>query len=301
MNRTTRQPITLFTEVETAELVKLLDRADVQALWGTGRFGLAVAVIDLSAERARAIRALEAQGVEVTAWLLLGPADGYWLNADNADLAAARFRELDDFANEHGLRLARIGLDIEPPRADMDALLTDGLPALVRLIRQRRDRASIKAAEASYANLCGVIRRSGRRVESYCLPPIVDEARVGSTLLRRVLGTVDPPVDDRVLMAYSARSLTGAPRAEFTGCTCSHSKDARGRGCCRNSRRGSRVRRHPGEPKHWLATLPASRCGCCLAPRDFLTDCVRSSGAHDASNPERGSSSRKGSSSPTAR
>lgn len=200
---TTGTPITLFTELDTAPLIELLDGSDVHALWDTGRFSLAVAMLDLSAERASAIHAVEARGVEVTAWLLLDAADGYWLNADNADLAAARFRELDDFANEHGLRLPRIGLDIEPPRADMDLLLRDGLPALVRLIRRRRDRAEIDAAEASYANLCRVIRRSGRRVESYCLPPIIDEVRVGSTLLRRILGIVDPPVDDRVLMAYS--------------------------------------------------------------------------------------------------
>ncbi|MDP4014513.1 MAG: hypothetical protein U0990_07970 [Candidatus Nanopelagicales bacterium] len=203
MERSSRVPITLFTELEAPELVELLARGEVDAALRTGRFGISMAMLDLSAERAQAIRALEARGIEVTAWLLLDPADGYWLNADNAEKALGRFRELDAFAHENDLRLARVGLDIEPPRKDLDELIHDGLPALVRLIRRRRSRATIDAAESAYAQLCEAIRRTGRSVETYCIPLILDEVRAGSTLLRRVLGIVDAPADDRVPMAYS--------------------------------------------------------------------------------------------------
>lgn len=210
---TARPIITLFTELETAPLLELLNRADVQALFATGDFGLAVAMLDLDTQRADAIRNAEALGVEVAAWLLLDRADGYWLNADNCEQAADRFAQLVRFADDHDLHLPRIGLDIEPPRADLDALMRDGLPELVRLIRQRRNRAAIAGAEAAYTRLCASIRATGRSVESYCLPMLADETRAGTALLRRILGIVDPAVDVRVPMAYSTylgRALTAS-------------------------------------------------------------------------------------------
>lgn len=211
MDRSRRVQITLFTELKAPALVELLRLDPVRDLWRSGRFRVAMAMLDLTPERAHAIHELEAQGVPVTAWLLLSEADGYWLNADNADKALGRFGEIAVYADRHGLRLSGIGLDIEPPRNDLDELVHEGLPALVRLIRRRRTRDTISAAESALTELCDAIRSTGRRVESYCLPPIVDEARVGSALLRRVLGILDPPADDRVPMAYS--TYLGTPLA----------------------------------------------------------------------------------------
>lgn len=203
--------LTLFTELSAADIVEAIARDGVCAQLQAGSIAVSMAMLDLSDARAQVIADLEARGIDVTAWLLLDESDGYWLNADNADQATARYRELAAFAADHGLRLPRVGLDIEPPKTDLDALMTDGLPALVRMIRSRRSKEHIRSAEVAYAALSAAIADSGRAVESYCVPAIADEVQAGTTLLRRILGIVDVPGSAQVPMAYS--TYFGAPLA----------------------------------------------------------------------------------------
>jgi len=214
--------LTLFTELPTPRLVGLFDTPQVVEQLARGGCAVSMGLIDLTAERAEIVRRLEESGVPVTAWLLLDEADGYWLNADNADKARARYLETIEWAERERLRLHRIGLDIEFPRADGELLFKEKIKGPWKLFRRRRPVERVRQAEAAYAELVREIRAGGRSVESYHLPHILDERLAGSTLLRRTFGLVDVAVDVEVFMTYSsylgtAGALVYHPGAQAIG------------------------------------------------------------------------------------
>jgi hypothetical protein len=196
--------LTFFVELASARLVELFGREEVVPFLRDGGHRLAMGILDLTPERAAVVRTLEAAGVPVTAWLLLDVRDGYWLNADNAPSARRRYQETMDWGEREGLRLHRVGLDIEFPRADAELLMRRPRGGLWILLRRRRARERVQEAERQYAALVAEIRAAGRTVESYHLPQLLDERRAGSMLLRRTLGLVDVAVDAEVFMLYSS-------------------------------------------------------------------------------------------------
>ena len=199
-----RPRLTFFVELGSEPLQALFAIPGVMDFLARNNCGISMGLLDLTVARAAIVRELESRGVPVTAWLLLDVADGYWLNADNPDRGRARYRETMAWAKREGLRLHRIGLDIEFPRSDGDMLMRDGTRALLTLLRRRRTAAQVRAAEASYAELVEEIRAAGRSVESYHFPQLLDERHCNSTLLRRTLGLVDVAVDVDVFMLYSS-------------------------------------------------------------------------------------------------
>jgi hypothetical protein len=172
-------------------------------------------MLDLTPERAEVVRRLENADVPVTAWLLLDVADGYWFNADNVDRAVARYRETIEWAEREGLRLHRIGLDIEFPRDVMEDFNRDRRKTLWRGFRQRRSAQQVYASERAYAALVEEIHRGIRDVESYHFPQLLDERRSGRSLLRRTLGLVDVPADVEVFMLYASYLGRAAAHAYF--------------------------------------------------------------------------------------
>jgi hypothetical protein len=210
-----RPRLTFFVELETPALRRLFADGDVLRFLRDTGAAVALALLDLDAGRAAVARTLERAGVPVTVWLLLDGRDGYWLNADNAGRARARWDGVRAWAEAEGLRLARIGLDIEPCRADVDALMDRPRAAALALLRRRRSPAALAAAERAYAELVAAIRATGRTVETYNLPFVVDERRAGTTLLRRMLGLVDVAADAEVHMLYSSYLGAAFARAYF--------------------------------------------------------------------------------------
>jgi hypothetical protein len=212
--------LTFFVELDAGALDALLSRPEVLPFLEAQGCAVSMGLLDLSPERAEWVRRLEARGIPVTAWLLLAVADGYWLNADNADAAVARWRATRAWAEREGLRLARVGLDVEFPRSESKAVLADRRAALTAMFRRRRTRERVERAERDYAALVDEIRATGRRVESYHFPHLLDERAAGSTLLRRSLGLVDVPVDDDVFMLYATYLGRAGARAYFPDAPC---------------------------------------------------------------------------------
>jgi hypothetical protein len=194
--------LTFFVELDSDALTALFARPEVVPFLARGGHAVSLGMLDLTPARAAVVRQLEAAGIPVCAWLLLDPAHGYWLTADNAPEAALRYREVHAFAEEHGLGFARIGLDIEAPRAHLDQVLRDPMNAMLDRLRLRRSRAAIAAAEAHYRALVAEIHGHGRLVESYQFPLVLDERAAQSTLMRRVVGLVEVECDAEVLMVY---------------------------------------------------------------------------------------------------
>jgi len=162
--------LTFFVELASPALIDLFATPGLVEQLARSGWAISMGLLDLSAERAAVVRRLEGAGVPVTAWLLLDVADGYWLNADNPERGRARYRETVDWARREGLRLHRIGLDIEFPRGDADLLMRDPRRGLLTLFRRRRSVAQVCAAERAYRELVGEIRAGGRSVETYHFP-----------------------------------------------------------------------------------------------------------------------------------
>lgn len=211
---------TFFVELTQEPLVELFERPEVVEFLSRGGCAVAMGLLDLSADRSAIVRRLEAAGIPVTAWLLLDDAEGYWLNADNAEHARRRYLQAMEWAASEGLRLHRVGLDIEFPRDDGDLLMRSPLRGLLTLLRRRRETARVHAAERAYAELVAEIRAGGRAVETYHFPHLLDERAARSTLLRRTLGLVDVRADAEVLMLYSSYLGRAVARAYFADAQC---------------------------------------------------------------------------------
>lgn len=210
-----RPHLTFFVELTSEPLAALFARPEVLEFLSRGGHAVSMGLLDLTPARAAVVRELEAAGIPVTAWLLLEVADGYWLNADNPDRARARYHETMAWAAREGLRLQRIGLDIEFPRADAELLMRDPRRGLLALLRRRRPAAQVTRAERAYVALVDEIHAGGRSVESYHLPHLLDERLARSTLLRRTLGLVDVPADAEVFMLYASYLGRTGARAYF--------------------------------------------------------------------------------------
>ena len=196
--------LTFFVELDSKALTDLFANPAVADFLIAGKHAVSMGLLDLTPERAAVVRHLEANGVAVTAWLLLDIEDGYWLNADNSDKARARYLETAEWAAREGLHLHRIGLDIEFPRADADLLMRNPRTGFRTLLRRRRSVVQVRAAERVYAELVDEIRCSGRTVETYHFPHLLDERLARTSLLRRTLGLVDLPADAEVFMLYAS-------------------------------------------------------------------------------------------------
>ncbi len=169
------------------------------------RAGVALAVSDLSADRARIVRQLNQAGIPVTAWLTLPAEQGYYLNSSNAPQATARFADFEKWSTAEGLRWAAIGLDIEPSIQEFASLKQGGKWHLVStLIMRSFGRQRIRRANNMYSTLIREMQTHGYRVQTYQFPFIADERRVQSTLLERIGGIVDVKGDEEVLMLYTS-------------------------------------------------------------------------------------------------
>jgi hypothetical protein len=215
-----RPTLTFFVELAAEPLSALLSRPEVLPFLAENGCAVSMGLLDLSPERADWVRRLESSGVAVTAWLLLEVSDGYWLNADNAEVAAARWRETLAWAERERLQLARVGLDVEFPRTESKGILDDRRAALIGMFRRRRARAQVERAERDYAELVAEIHGTGRSVEAYHFPHLLDERAAGTTLLRRSLGLVDVPAAAEVYTLYATYLGRAGARSYFPDAGC---------------------------------------------------------------------------------
>ena len=197
--------LTFACELEADALQALFAESsvldDLQALEAS----VALGILDLSPERAAVARDLNRAGIPLVAWLLLPEEQGYWFNLGNAQQAARRYAEFRAWTDEYDLHWAGIGLDIEPDKREVEMLLRRQWGRVLPSPVQRAfDSHGLRQAQSEYRALVARIRADGYTVESYVLPFILDERRVGSTLLRRCAGLVDVPSDREVAMLYSS-------------------------------------------------------------------------------------------------
>lgn len=196
--------LTFFCELPAEDLRELFARDDVVPQLQALNARVSLALYDLSEERAAVARQLNEAGIPLHIWLLLPMEQGYWFNVNNVDEALRRYDDFLAWVQRHDLRVEWIGLDIEPDRREIEAIMADRSRLLPYIVTRLFDTRQLKYAQAAYGRLVDRIRADGYKVESYHLPFIVDAREIGSTLLGRLGGLVDVPVDREVLMLYTS-------------------------------------------------------------------------------------------------
>jgi hypothetical protein len=179
--------------------------SDLQALHAN----LAVAVPDLSPQRAELVRSLNAAGIPLIAWIELPGADGPYLNASDAPEAGTYIAAFERWTAQNDLHWAGVGLDIEPNFTELARLR--GHPGRIAALVLSRyfDYARVYRARKASARIIRQLQHDGYLVQTYQLPFIVAERNVHVTLLERLLGIVDVRGDQEALMVYSSLARGG--------------------------------------------------------------------------------------------
>lgn len=196
--------LTFACELDPEPLDELFQRSEVIPFLQDMHATVSLGILDLSDRRAEVVRKLNEAGVPVTAWLLLPRDQGYWFNLDNSPQATTRYEHFRTWTENHGLRWARIGLDIEPDIRSIQMLSHNTIAGAQRLISNLVNQRRLKEGARAYHALVEQIHADGYEVETYQMPFMIDERMARSSLLQRVAGLVDLPETDReVLMLYS--------------------------------------------------------------------------------------------------
>jgi hypothetical protein len=167
--------------------------------------GVAVALSDFGANRARLVHQLNQAGIPVTCWFVLPEQQGYFLNTANASEAEVRFAALKQWTAAQDLRWQGIVLDIEPSLQEFSALKNGGRWGLfANLFRRGLNAQQVTRANQTYAALIAKMQSDGYFVETSQMPFIVAERRAHTTLLERLLGIVNVRGNVEVLMLYTS-------------------------------------------------------------------------------------------------
>jgi hypothetical protein len=165
---------------------------------------VAVAIADFSPERAQVVRMLNQQQIPVIAGLMLQTKDGPYFDADDATDAPAQFAAFEKWTQQNGLRWVAVGLDIEPNYGELAALRTHPWRFLTTVIPNGFDSKRMERAQELYTALIRQIQAQGYPVETYTLPYGPIERNLHTTLLDRLLGTVDVQGNENNLMIYTS-------------------------------------------------------------------------------------------------
>lgn len=199
-----RPSLIFFTELDDLALRETLYANNLLDELAAQQYGVALAMLDLSDERAAVVRQLNARGIRTIGWLLLPPGEGFWFNLQNYPQAIERYRAFRDWVQLNQLHFDAVGLDIEPPVSEVSHIQQWNLKDFARRIRLASENVLYPAARAAYTDLVAEIHQDGYEVHTYQLPLLADDRRAGTTLVQRALDIIDLPADVEVLMCYSS-------------------------------------------------------------------------------------------------
>jgi hypothetical protein len=165
---------------------------------------VAVAIADFSPERAQVVRFLNQQQIPVIAGVMLQTKDGPYFNADDVAEAPAQIAAFEKWTRENGLHWDAVGLDIEPNFGELAALKNHRWRLITTLLRNSLDGKRIERAQEAYSALIRQIQSQGYPVETYTMPYGPVERNLHTTLLDRLLGTVDVRGNENDVMIYTS-------------------------------------------------------------------------------------------------
>ncbi|SPE17764.1 exported hypothetical protein [Candidatus Sulfotelmatomonas gaucii] len=159
-----------------------------------------VAVADFSPERVQVVRYLNQQQIPVIAGVTLQTKDGPYFNVDNVAEAPAQIAAFEKWTRDNGLRWDAVGIDIEPNFSQLAELRNHRWRLVTTLLRNSLDGKRIQRAQEAYSALIRQIQLQGYPVETYTLPYGPVERNLRTTLIDRLLGTVDVSANENDVM-----------------------------------------------------------------------------------------------------
>jgi hypothetical protein len=165
---------------------------------------VAIAIADFSPERAQVVRFLNHQQIPVIAGVTLQTKDGPYFNADDVAEAPAQIASFEKWTQDNGLRWDAVGLDIEPNFRELAALNKNRWLLFTTLLRNSLDGKRIERAQEAYSALIRQIQSQGYPVETYTLPYGPVERNLHTTLIDRLLGTMDVRGNENDVMIYTS-------------------------------------------------------------------------------------------------
>jgi hypothetical protein len=183
---------------------QLFARPDVVADLKSLHAQVGVAIADFSPERAEVVRMLNQQQIPVIAGVMLQTKDGPYFNADDVAEAPAQIAGFEKWTKDNGLHWAAVGIDIEPNFNELAALRNHPWRLVTTLVPDAFDSKRMERARLAYSSLIRQIQLQGYPVETYTLPYGPVEQMVHTTVLDRLLGTVDVKGDENDLMIYTS-------------------------------------------------------------------------------------------------
>jgi hypothetical protein len=212
-----RPDVIFFCELGPLALAELFEMPGLIDTIQSQQYGIALAILDFSPQRAAVVRVLNTRGIRVTAWLLLPVEEGYWFNLHNYPQALVGYQHFREWAIAEQLHFDAVGLDIEPSLAELRAARRQGPKSIFNRAFLAQSNALYPAARDAYLDLTATIRHDGYAVHTYQYPFIVDDRRAGTTLIQRMLDIVDVPADEEVLMLYSSNFFRGILGSDLGG------------------------------------------------------------------------------------
>jgi hypothetical protein len=165
---------------------------------------VAVAIVDLSPQRAEIVRRLNQEQIPAVAWIMLPGEDGVYLNADNAPAAAARIAAFEKWTLANGLKWSAVGLDIEPDFEGLSRLSGHHWRLISTLLSRSFDGRRIDRALDAYSQIVRQLQSDGYPVQTYQMPYRPAERSTHSSLPDRLLGTLDIRGNIEYLMIYTS-------------------------------------------------------------------------------------------------
>lgn len=164
---------------------------------------LAMPILDFSPQRVALVQRLHQAGIPLVAGIVLPEGGDFYLNADDAPQAAARVAAFERWTSDNHLQWSAVGLDIEPNFTELASLRTHRWRLFTTLLRRSFDFARIERAREAYSALITQIQSHGLPVQTYQMPFLPAERWAHSTLIDRLLGTVDIRGNEEYLMIYT--------------------------------------------------------------------------------------------------
>jgi hypothetical protein len=187
-----------------AQMQELFAHPDVVADLKSLHAQVAVAIADFSPERAKIVHMLNQQQIPLIAAVMLQTKDGPYFNADDVAEAPAQIAAFEKWTQDNGLHWAAVGIDIEPNFSELAALGSHPWRLATTFVPRAFDSNRMERAQEAYSALIRQIQAQGYPVETYTLPYGPVEQMVHTTVLDRLLGTVDVKGDENDLMIYTS-------------------------------------------------------------------------------------------------
>jgi len=184
---------------------------------------------------ANLIRAAGDHGVEIRTWILVPYDEGYYPNEENFDSFFEAVREMIAWADEEGLPLEWITVDMEPSiqfLTEMTGYIEElMLTEAVRLLAAQLDPCAFEESLLNYASLVEYCHDRGYKVHVVTFPTVLDDLGDGDSALQDALNIPVHPLphgewDDVDFMVYRTE-ISGIPDLPFgPDLVWSYAKDA---------------------------------------------------------------------------